>query len=291
MSTSADNKTPQQGTSPTSATPQAAAVAVKPPPFDETSVTRWFIILESQFALANISVSSTKFHHVLANLPVRIINQLDDTVVTSQDFDKLKQALLTLFTKSKPELFDSLVNQNNIMCDKPSTYLREIQRIGQQLGVDNEFLKLKFLKTLPNNIRPIVVAHDDGTSSLEELARVADTMLAFNVPSTNTSSVNTTQVNNANRGPNANVKVKGNYNVQNKGDSTYSKMNVPEGVRAFPDGQRPQVCRYHLYYGSKARSCKRWCILSSTSHNVLPSSRPPSRSSSPAPKSDLNLNQ
>lgn len=274
--------TPAPGNTP----PVTAAVSVKPPAFDESSVTRWFTIVESQFVLANITVSSTKFHHVLSNLPLRVMNQLSDDVIASLNYDQLKQALISLFTRSKPELFDSLVNQHNIMCEKPSTFLRELRKIAAQLGVDDEFLKLKFLKALPNNIRPLLVTYDEGTS-LEELARVADTLLAYGSSNSVNSSGSVSLVENRSDDHTRSRSGSSSPGDKNRGsnsrDDTYVKPSIPIGVRAFHEGQRPQVCRYHLYYGNKARSCKRWCILSSISSNVLPDSRPSSRSSSPNP--------
>ena len=145
MADADDNSTPP-------AQPATTHVSVKAPPFDENTVSRWFLLLESQFDLARITSSETKFHHALSNLPIRASNQLDDSVVTSKDYDTLKTTVIALFTKPKPELFDSLINQHKIMFSKPSTYLRDIRRIGTQLGVDDQFLKLQFLKSLPDNI-------------------------------------------------------------------------------------------------------------------------------------------
>lgn len=135
-------------------------------------------MLESQFILAHVTVSSTNFHHVLSNLPHKIINQLSDDIISSSKYEHLKQALLSPFTRSKAELFYSLVNRNKIICDKPSTYLKELRNIGAQLGVGDAFIKLKFLNALPNNIRPLQETYDESTS-LEELARVAETLLAY----------------------------------------------------------------------------------------------------------------
>ena len=67
MSDSDDNEVLTSGTS-SGNLPMAATVTVKPPPFDETSVTRWFTTVESQFVLAKITVASIKFHHILSNL-------------------------------------------------------------------------------------------------------------------------------------------------------------------------------------------------------------------------------
>ena len=75
MSDSDDNEVLTSGTS-SGSLPMAAAVTVKPTPFDETSMTRWFTIIASQFVLAEITLASTKFHHILSDLPLRVINRL-----------------------------------------------------------------------------------------------------------------------------------------------------------------------------------------------------------------------
>ena len=251
----------------------AAAVAIKPPVFDETAVARWFSIIESQFILANITVSSTKFHHVLSNLPVRVLNQVNDDVIQSACYDKLKTALTNLFSQSKPELFDSLVTQNQITFTKPTQYLRELRKIATPLALGEDFLRIKFIKALPNNIRPIIATYDTSTS-LEELARVSDTLMSYNVTcGAQVNQVYTSRPSYSHRDPTG-----GNMTVN------YVHSSIPVGVRAFHDKQRPRVCRYHLYYGQNAKSCKPWCMLSSSKVglNMLPSSRRPSRSSSPS---------
>lgn len=65
-----------------------------------------------------------------------------------------------------------------------------------------------------------------------------------------------------------------------------SDMNVLlRGLQPFRSGQKPQVCRAHLYYSQAARTCRSWCQWphKPSGLQVLPPSRPSSRSSSPAP--------
>ena len=112
-----------------------AAVSIKPPIFDENSVSRWFVIMESQFILSKIASSNTKFHHVISNLPINVINQLNDSVIFSNDYNVLKNALVTLYTRSKPELFDSLLSKNNILFTKPTIYLQELRKFAAPLEV------------------------------------------------------------------------------------------------------------------------------------------------------------
>ena len=47
-------------------------MSVKAPPFHLKSPSTWFKQLESQFLLANITKSETKYHHVMAALPENI---------------------------------------------------------------------------------------------------------------------------------------------------------------------------------------------------------------------------
>ena len=105
-------------------------MAVKPPLFEEGSVRRWFKILKSQFSLANISTSRTKFNHVLANIPMSVLNKVSESAISSNDYDIIKTALHDLYDKSKPELFDTLMSKTNIMCTKPSVFLNELRKIG-----------------------------------------------------------------------------------------------------------------------------------------------------------------
>ena len=56
------------------------AVALKLPVFWPDSCESWFINAESQFHLKNITTSSTKFHHVVASLPQKEIDNVVDII-------------------------------------------------------------------------------------------------------------------------------------------------------------------------------------------------------------------
>ena len=80
------------------------AVSVKMPEFWTDAPVRWFNRLESQFRLANISRSSTKFDHTLSYLPkmvaMSVANVMDTMGPTAQDsYDRLTAALTQGFTK------------------------------------------------------------------------------------------------------------------------------------------------------------------------------------------------
>ena len=122
------------------------------------------------------------------------------------------------------------------------------------------------------------MTYEDGTS-LEEHARVAETLLAYGSNNFGASSQPNVSMVESRRGCRL---TRNSENFRGSSStsaaSVFSKTVIPIGVRSFQEDQRPQVCRYHLHYGNKAKSCKRWCILSSSCNAPRPGSRSSSSS-------------
>lgn len=170
------------------------------------------------------------------------------------------------------------MNQNNLLCSKPTLYLQELHKIVAPLEITDDFLGVHFLKALPNTIRPLLLANDSSTT-LEELSRVADTLLDYG---TNQSVSFLCDNNTSYSGKTSDWRQARGNSVQprqNRGSDTdtttqrssipdYSPSTIPIGICAFHESQRPKVCIYHMYYGNRAKSCKGWCILASSSLNV-----------------------
>ena len=230
------------------------AVSVKPPAFEEHSAGKWHKILESMFFTAKITTSATKFHHALSNLPLSVVNRLPDEIIDSKDYDLLKKNIIALYAKSTPELFESLVEKNKICFSKPSVYLNEIRKLGQQLGLTDDFLKIKFLKGLPDSIRPIIVSKED--ISLDEMAHAADCIMAYeagkgssvhniNVPAPDNNYVagnSGYDNNNANFTP---VNSNKNYDNRNFGNTSFS------GNQQFPRQSRGRANYSNSNFGQQ----------------------------------------
>ena len=56
--------------------------------------------------------------------------------------------------------------------------MRELRKLASQLGLPDYFLRIKFLKAIPDSLRPTLASYDASTS-LEELARVTDTLMDY----------------------------------------------------------------------------------------------------------------
>ena len=92
-------------------------------------------------------------------------------------------------------------------------------------------------------------------------------------------------------------KPKFNYNAipqnRSRADSHSRDRNLEANSAAnmapFSEGQRPKVCRFHLYFAERAKCCKPWCRWPGRKpEKMLPSSRPSSRSPSPNRSDNLN---
>ena len=243
-------------------------VAVKVPPFMETAVPAWFKILEAQFHLSKIVCSQTKFYHALSSLPPDVITRMPAAAIEEEDYTKLKDAVISSYEQTKPELFERLISTTT-MTGRPSIFLQDISNTAQKLGITGDLVRHKFIQALPSSISPVVATQKD--LSLQQLGKLADELMPFAQ-----SQCMAVQ-------PAATSKSASNPSTA----STKTSSSIPTGVRPFNSNQRPVVCRAHIYFGEKARTCKPWCRWPDKKNtSVLPSSR----SSSPAPPSNSSEN-
>ena len=233
------------------------AVAIKPPKFLETSVCGWFAIIEAQFHLKKIKNSTTKFYNIIAALPAEVVSRLPNHVTdpTKTNYDELKEKVIGIYEKTKPEMLDKLM-QTTTMTGRPSIYLQELMSTAEKIGVGEDIIRHKFIQALPSSISPVIASQ--GDLEISRLGKLADELLPYmskpvmSVPSFQQS-----------KGTN--------------GDKNY----VPKGVKPFKGNQRPKVCRSHIYFGINAKYCKPWCQWPNKDASIKV--EPSSRSSSPSP--------
>lgn len=254
-------------------------VSIKAPSFMEDSAQAWFSILTAQFEIANIRSDRTKFFHTLASLPPDVVARLSPDILTSQSYIQLQGAVIHSYEKSKPELFERLISAT-VMTGRPSVFLQELSTVAGKVNVGDDLVRHKFLLALPPPINSILGAQRE--LSLRQLGTLADELLPL-----------------AHRGQCAVVDVphdrdsfrsrRADHHSGTQQQYGSHHSSIPIGVRAYRQGQRPRICRAHLYYAEAARSCKQWCHWP----NKNPTLRilPNSRASSPAPQPSAgNLN-
>ena len=97
-------------------------------------------------------------------------------ILAGKDYDSLKDAVLHLVESSKPELFEGLLQPEQLV-GKPSSCLFILQRTAAKVSVGEEFVRHKFISSLPANIAPVLAA--SSAMSLAQLGTLADNLVAF----------------------------------------------------------------------------------------------------------------
>ena len=218
-------------------------VSVKPPPFYFKNPGSWFRQMDSQFVLAGITQSTTKYHHIMAALPEDIVaNVLTDEIVGYED---LKKAVLDHLKANKHELIEQALAAVELGDKRPSQLVADIKKRFNDIGLkaDDTIIKSRLLTALPTHLRSALVGHEE--QSVDQYAKIADSMVAVAAPATPFSSVNATYSANNDRQPPRNNNFRNNTN-------RFS-------VRPFHPDQRPKICNAHIFYGERARSCRPWC--------------------------------
>ena len=151
------------------------AVALKLPVFWPDSCESWFINAESQFHLKNITASSTKFHHVVASLPQKEIDNVVDIIrnpPAADPYSALKSRLLqthSLTDYARCESIMSLPLSGDML---PSALLSRMRAL---LPIEHQeclFLRYAFLRQLPSDVRSHLV--HDKTVDIAVLSQRAD---------------------------------------------------------------------------------------------------------------------
>ena len=296
-----------------------------PPAFSEEYVESFFTTIEIQFRTAQIEDNEKKFELFFPLVPLNIQQCIPMQILAERDYEATKATLIAEYCQPKPALFDKMLTHGGVVYISPKQYLREISKIGTKLKLDDEFIKMKFIKALPDNIRTAIVAHVDELK-VENLANLAETIYAYMPKNQYVNNV----INNSNVHDNNDIQFQNDLqqhvpqinqshfqqnsgmkyctphtnrmpftNGMSRANSTpqrlnfrntnqvlhgqqhgYAEPNIPVGIRSYSAGQKPKVCRAHLYFGPNARHCKPWCFLkhSPSVTNIQPSSRPNSPS-------------
>ena len=277
---------------------------VKPPAFMDTAVEGWFAIMNAQFHLARITSTQSKFYHVLAALPPDTVSRLDPDVLSKTSFDDLKQAVIGLYAQSKPELFERLISKTQ-MTGRPSAFLHELRDTACKVGVGEDLVRHKMIKSLPPSVGAVLAAQRDLT--LTQLGQLADELVPLMQSSCMVAQPHSSRQSRA-RSPSPSERYESDRGAyysdghtrpsrQHSTGQRYSsgqrspypgrdhREGVSAGLQPFREGQRPKVCRAHIYFGVEARTCKPWCQWPDKAHTKM---QPRSRSSSPRPSQSGN---
>lgn len=248
-------------------------IAIKPPQFSSTHVNGWFEILEAQFELAKVTQESTKFYHALAALSADTVSRISNEILRKKEYETLKTTVKDIFEQSKSEIFQKLISTVSMGIGKPSQFLRDLQCQAQKVGIGDDLIRHQFLQAIPHSVAPVLAAQTG--LSLDELGKLADDL----VPLARGGTINAASSSFRNSSPER--RRENRDSSGDRGRSVERGKDLHVGLKPFYHDQRPMVCRAHIYFGTKAKTCKPWCRFPKGDNKII--IEPSSRSSSPHP--------
>ena len=151
-----------------------ASSLLKLPEFWEAQPAAWFLHVESQFALRQITDDELRYHHVVAALPpsatARLVGVLSAPPAVGK-YPSVKAELLYAFGLSDAERADRLFSLNGLGGRRPSEMMAHMLDLVGSRG-PQFLLRQLFLRQLPPDVRASLATC--GTENLVDLATEAD---------------------------------------------------------------------------------------------------------------------
>ncbi len=225
-----------------------AAVAVKLPMFWADNPRTWFIHAESQFDISNITVSRTKFNHIMASLPKETIETVVDIVEEIRTYDDpynaLKDRLLKGFKVTRWARMSQIIHHPGLGDLRPSQLMTKMLALLSPGTAPCELLLGLFMEKMPPEIRSGVALKD--YEDPRDLAADADLLWDSKMA----------------------AQASGVHAVDRLADCMAAVQVRPKGNGKRPQKQKGQrsddsssgdLCYYHRNWGKDAHKCRQPC--------------------------------
>lgn len=226
-----------------------SSVNLKIPDFWENDAVLWLANVEAQFVAHGITDNSKKYAYLISKLNkpslMRCVIDIVAGPEAEQTYENLRARIVSRFGDDKDTLWNKMMSVE-LGDRKPSQLLSELRTYAALLGMNNDTVKLQFMRRLPPQMSQILTL---VSSDLNTLADQADKMFVHN---NNDYSKSVSQVNNQDD-------LKSQIDaltaaIRNLKIGSPSKKKPPQ-----PDSSSG-LCWYHATYGDRARRCRSPCL-------------------------------
>ncbi len=239
-------------------------IAVKMPQFSKDDIKFFFWQAEASFALSNVSVELTKYHHVVTAIPQDILRDVADVIRNPPiaPYTAIKERLLSIYADSEDQRIRRVLQQMALGDRKPSALLREMEHHAQDKLAPAVMCTL-FTSLLPDDVQRILAP---STSPLTELAAMADKIMDVG-PARSVAATATAQTVNP-AAPASQQQVSELVGALNKlrREVANLRQNQRRGRSSSPHPNRVRgrsqsrkkfdTCWYHFEHGEDARNCR-----------------------------------
>ena len=220
-------------------------------PFIRKNPKLWFRQVESNFKVHRITNDRIRYHAVYAVLPEDIALDIPDEM---ESYEELKGLVLNVTDKSNQEKMQEALGECTLDGRRPSQFIRHARNKLREVGLDptDDLLKNRLLHAMPQDARLTLTGQEH--LPLDSYCSIADNIydLLERTKALSVTHVHKQNNNNESRHNNS-------YQSRNTTTSTKSTPRGNHGYLPYAEGQRQKICRAHLYFAEKARSCKTWC--------------------------------
>ena len=190
-------------------------------------------------------------------------------------YSELKRIILSLNQKSSQQKIEEALGEMDLAGRKSSAFIRSTKAKLKEIDLkpSDEILKHKIIKAMPGEAKMSLTASQ--SLSLDAFCAVADNLFEL----LNRSSVNNVESHPHNKARSDRMQ----NNISNQGHANHSS-NLSDACLPFHPDQKPKICRAHIFYAERARTCKHWCRWPGTKPRIvdsIESSRTNSRENSP----------
>lgn len=241
-------------------------IGVRVPPFYPAKPSLWFAALESQFALANITLDSTKYNHIISQLDPAYADIVEDVITgpaATDKYERLKSELIKRLTASREKQVMQLLHHEELGDRKPSQFLRHLKTLAGP-GVPDSFVKTVWSSHLPLNVQTIVASQFSKT--LEESAELADQIMDIVSSSPQVAAAGRS-------GTSDDSQVSAITKRLDAMDAKLDRLSRPKARRPASANRRGRsashrsqssyrkhpTCWYHFKFGAKANKCVKPC--------------------------------
>ena len=192
-------------------------------------------------------------------------------------YSELKEFIKSLSQKSAQQRLEEALGQLHLDGRKPSQFMRHIKSKLLDVGLEptDEVLKHKIIKAMPSEAVMSLTASQ--SLPLQAFTEIADNLYDLIERSSGVCHVNSnkeTHSSSSNKsGTNQNY---GQHKVSENKRNNHKNFSL----QPYHPDQKPKICRAHLYFAEKARTCKSWCRWPGNKPRIV-DSRESSRANSP----------
>ncbi|BHF70504.1 hypothetical protein SprV_0301355500 [Sparganum proliferum] len=150
----------------------------------QRNVELWIARFEAEFEACDITRQETMFNRPQRSLPDEYAEDLCDLLIqrpSDQPYDKLKEALVKRVAMTEERRLRQLLTGEELGNRKPSQLLRRMQQLVGERKFETSILRQLFLQRLPLDVQTVLAV---SRGSIEELAELADKVMALRVPET-----------------------------------------------------------------------------------------------------------